>query len=168
MHKLSQDPSKRVQFVNFEQEKLTCNFTPKITKTSSSYEIPDKNSENSSAKDDSKMNIVLNENTFQGLSNVSKPNPQSAAVMEKISKITTKPRVQCHIDNYKSLKMQAKVNHRFHFFPSPFQIVRRLRRLLRMEGIAVLEPMTQRRAVNSENFTTVTSNNAHDAKKEFR
>ena len=39
MHKLSQDSSKRVQIVNFEQEDFTCNFTPEITLTYSSYEI---------------------------------------------------------------------------------------------------------------------------------
>ena len=102
MHKLSQDPSKRVQIVNFEQEESTCNFTPKITITYSSYETPDKNSESSSANDDRKMNMVSNENTFQGLSNGYNVNLQSAAVMEKISKITTKPPVQCHIENYKN------------------------------------------------------------------
>ena len=69
MHKLSQDPSKRLQIVNFEQEDFTCNFTPEITITNSSYETPDKNSENSSANDDRNMNMIPNENTFQGLSN---------------------------------------------------------------------------------------------------
>ena len=29
MHERSQDPSKRVQIVDFEQEDFTCNFTPK-------------------------------------------------------------------------------------------------------------------------------------------
>ena len=72
--KLSQDPIKRVQIVNFDQEEFTCSFTPKTTKTYSSYETPDKNSENSSADDDRKMNMVPNENTFQGLSNCSNPN----------------------------------------------------------------------------------------------
>ena len=85
MHKLSQDPSKRVQIVNFEQEDFTCNFTPKITTTYSSYETLDKNSENSSANDDSQMNMVPYENTFQGLSDGSNPNLLSATVMEKIS-----------------------------------------------------------------------------------
>ena len=66
------------------------------------------------------MNIIPNENTFQGHFNGSNPNLQSAAVMEK-----------------------AKVNHRFYFFPSPFQLIRRL---LRMEDIALLEAMTPRRA----------------------
>ena len=99
MHKLSQDPSKRL--VNFEQEDFTCNFTPEITITYSSYETPDKNSENSSANDDRNMNMIPNENTFQGLSNGSNPNLLSATVMEKISKNTTKPPVQCHIENYK-------------------------------------------------------------------
>ena len=90
--KLSQDPSKRVQIIDFEQEDFTCNFTPEITITYSSYETTDKNSENSSAKDDRNMNVIPNENTFQGLSNGSNPNLLSATMMEKISKNTTKPR----------------------------------------------------------------------------
>ena len=97
MHKLYQDPSKRVQFVNFEQEELTCNFTPKINIMYSSYETPDKNSENSSANDDRNMIMVPSENTTRGRSNGSNPNLLSAAVMEKISKNTTKPPVECHI-----------------------------------------------------------------------
>ena len=43
--------------------------------------------------------MAPNENAFQGLSNGFNPNLQSAAVMEKISKITTKPPVQCHSKN---------------------------------------------------------------------
>ena len=90
MHKLSQDPSKSVQIVNFEQIEFTCNFTPKITITYSSDETPDKKSENASANDDRNMNMVPNEITFQELSNGSNPNLLSAAVMEKICKNTTK------------------------------------------------------------------------------
>ena len=101
MHKLSQQPSKRVQVVNFEQEEFTCNFTPKLTITYSNYETAYKNSENSSANDDRNMNVVPNENTFQGLSNGSNPNLLSAAVMEKLSKNTTKPPVQCHIESFR-------------------------------------------------------------------
>ena len=33
MHRLPQGPSKRVKMINFEQEKFTCNFTPKVTIT---------------------------------------------------------------------------------------------------------------------------------------
>ena len=102
MHKLSQDPSKRLQIVNFEQKDFTCNFTPEITITYSSYETSDKNSENSAANDDRNMNMIPIENTFQGLSNGSNPNLLSATVMEKISKNTTKPPVKCHIENYKN------------------------------------------------------------------
>ena len=109
MHKLSQDPSKRVQIVNFEQEEFTCNFTPKITITYSSYETSDKNSENSSANDERNMNMAPNENTFQGLSNNFNPNLLSAAVMEKISKNATKPPVQCHIENYKNPENSSKI-----------------------------------------------------------
>ena len=86
MHKLSKDPSKRVQIADFEQEDFTCIFTPEITITYSSYETPDKNSENSSANEDRNMNMIPNENTFQGFSNGSNPNLLSATVMEKISK----------------------------------------------------------------------------------
>ena len=42
MHKLSQDPSKKVQIVDFEHEGFTCKFTLKITITYSSYETPNK------------------------------------------------------------------------------------------------------------------------------
>ena len=136
MHKLSQEPSKRVQVVNFEQEEFTCNFTPKITITYSSYETADKNSENSSANDDRNMNVVPNENTFQGLSNGSNPNLLSAAVMEKLSKNTTNHLCNVIFKTIKTLYILAKFNHRFHIFPSPFQLVRRL---LRMGDIALLE-----------------------------
>ena len=143
MHKMSQDPSKRVQIVNFEQD-FTCNFTPKITITYSSYETPDKNSENSSANDGSKMNMVRNENTFQGLSNSSNPNLQSAAVMEKSVKLLQNYLCNVTLKVTKTLECQAKVNHRFQFFPRPFQLVRRLPR---MGEIALLETLTPRRDV---------------------
>ena len=93
MHKLSQDPRKRLQIVNFEQKDFTCNFTPEITITYSSYETPDINSENSSANDDRNKNMIPYENTFQGLSNGSNPNLLSTTLMEKISENTTKPPV---------------------------------------------------------------------------
>ena len=142
-HKLSQDPSKRVQIVSFEQEEFTCNFRPKITITYSSYETLDKNSENYSANDDRNMNMVPNEITFQGLSNGSNPNLVSAAVMEKISRNTTKPPVQCHIGSYGNPENSSKVQPSVSFFPSLFHIGRRL---LRVEDIALLGAMTPRRA----------------------
>ena len=46
--------------------------------------------------------MVPIENKFLGLSNGSNSNLLSATVMEKISKNTTKPPVQCHIENYKN------------------------------------------------------------------
>ena len=119
IYKLSQDPSKRVQIVDFEQEDFTCNFTPEITITYSSYETPDKNSENSSASDDRNMNIIQNEKTFQGLSNGSNPNLLSATVMEKISKNTTKPPVQCHIENYKNPEKSNKIQPSVSFLLQP-------------------------------------------------
>ena len=99
MHKLSQDPSKRVQIVNFEQEDFTCNFTPEITITYSCYETPDKNSDTSSANDDRNMNMIPNENR--------------------------KGRYEGKIQSFL------------------------VRKLLRMEEIALLEAMTPRRAVMS-------------------
>ena len=93
MHKLSKDPSKRVQIVNFEQE-FTCNFNPKNYYNVFQLWNSGKNSENSSANNDRNMNILTNENTFQGLSNGSNPNLLSAVMLEKISKNTTKPPVQ--------------------------------------------------------------------------
>ena len=119
MHKLSQDPSKRLLIVNFEQEDFTCNFTPEITITYSSYETPDKNSENSSANDDRNMNMIPIENTFQGLSNGSNPNLLSATVMEKISKNTTKPPVQCYIENYKNPENSSKIQPLVSFLLQP-------------------------------------------------
>ena len=144
MHQLSQDPSKRVQIVNFEQQEFTYNFTPKLTITYSSYETPSKNSENSSANDDSKMNMAPNENTFQGLSNGSKPNLQSDAVMEKSVKLLQNHLCNVILKAIETLIIHAKVNHRFHFFPRPFQLIRRL---LRMEDIALLKAMTQHGAL---------------------
>ena len=119
MHKLSQDPSKRVQIVNFEKEDFTCNFTQETTITYTSYETPDKNSENSSANDDRNMNMRPNENTFQGLSNGSNPNLLSATVMEKISTNTTKPPVQCHIQNYKNPENSSKIEPSVSFLLQP-------------------------------------------------
>ena len=58
--------------------------------------------------------MIPNENTFQGLSNGSNPNLLSATVMEKVGKNTTKPPVQCHIENYKNpenfIKIQPSVS----------------------------------------------------------
>ena len=167
MHKLSQDPSKRVQIVDFEQEDFTCNFTPKITITYSSYETPDKNYENASANDDRNMNIIPNENSFQGLSNGSNPNLLSATVIEKISKNTTKPPVQCHIENYKNPENSSKIQPSVSFLPQPISTSQEtaengghcsLRDNNTMQGCNVV----------SESFTTITSNNAQDANKAFQ
>ena len=167
MHKLSQDPSKRVQIVDFEQEDFTCNFTPKLTITYSSYETPDKNSENASANDDRNMNIIPNENSFQGLSNGSNPNLLSATVIEKISKNTTKPPVQCHIENYKNPENSSKIQPSVSFLPQPISTSQEtaengghcsLRDNIIMQGCNVV----------SESFTTITSNNAQDANKAFQ
>ena len=106
---------KNHQIVNFEQEEFTCNITPKITITYSSYKTPDKNSENSSANDGRIMNMVPNDNTFQGLSSGSNPNLLPAAVMEKISKNTTKSPVQFYIENYRNPENFSKIQSCFSF-----------------------------------------------------
>ena len=93
-------PAKGFKLLILSKKTLHAILPQKITITYSSYETPDKNSENSSANDDRNMNMVPNKNTFQGLSNGLNPNLLSATVMEKISKNTTKPPVQCHIENY--------------------------------------------------------------------
>ena len=136
MHKLSQDPRKRLQIVNFEQKDFTCNFTPEITITYSSYETPDKNSENSSANDDRNKNMIPYQNTFQGLSNSSNPNLLSATLMEKISENTTKPPVQCHIENYKNPENSSIMQQSFYFLPQPISTSQE-----------TAEAMTPRRAV---------------------
>ena len=166
MHKLSQDPSKGVQIVDFEQEDFTCNFTPEITITYSSYETPDKNSENSSANDDRNMNMIPSENTFQGLSNGSNPNLLSATVMEKISKNTTKP-VQCHIENYKNLENSSQIQPSISFLP---QSISTCQETAESGGYCSLRGNDSAQGCNvvSESFTAITSNNAHDANRAFR
>ena len=165
MHYLSQDPSKRVQIVNFEQEEFTYNFTPKITITFSSYETQDKNSENSSVNDDRNMNMVSNEHT---LSNGSNPKLLSAAVMEKISKKnTTEPPVQCHIENYKNPENFSKNQPSVSFLPQPISSTQET---VDNGGQCSLRgnDTTQGFNVVSESFTTITSNKTHDANKAFQ
>ena len=58
--------------------------------------------------------------------------------MEKISENTTKPPVQCQIENYKNPENSSKI------LLQPIQLVRRL---LRMDDIALLEALTPHRAV---------------------
>ena len=166
MHKLSQDPSKSVQIVNFEQEDFTCNFTPEITITYSSYETPDKNSENSSANDDRNMNMIPNKKTFQGLSSGSNPNLMSATVIEKINKNTTKPPVQCHIENYKNPENSSKIQSSVSFLLQPISTSQET---AENGGHCSLRgnDTTQGCNVVSESFTTVTSNTAHDANNEI-
>ena len=159
MHKLSQDPSKRVHIVNFEQEEYTCNFTPKITTTYSSYETPDKNSETSSANHDRSMNMVPNENTFQGLSNGSNTSLLSVAVMEKISKKYYK--TTCAMSYWKLQKPSVS------FLPQP---ILTSQETAENGGNCSLRgnDSTQGCNIVSESFTTITSNNAHDANKAFQ
>ena len=65
------------------------------------------------------MNMIPNENTFQGLFNYSNPNLLSATVMEEISKNTTKPPVQCHIENYKNPENSSKIQPLVSFLLQP-------------------------------------------------
>ena len=145
MHKLFHDPSKRLKIVNFEQEDFTCNFTPEITITYSSYETPDKNSENSSANDDRNMNMIPIENTFQGgfLTVLTRTCCQLLSWRKSV-KILQNHLCNVILKTIKTLIILAKFNHRFHFFSSPFQLVMRL---LRMEDIALSEALTPRRAL---------------------
>ena len=53
--------------------------------------------------------MIPNVKTFHALFNGYNPNLLSAAVMEKISKNTTKPPVQCHIEIYKNPETSSKV-----------------------------------------------------------
>ena len=156
-----------MQIVNFDQEELTCSFTTKTTITYSSYEAPDKNSENSSVDDDKKMNMVPNENTFQGLSNCSNPNLQLAAVMEKISKNTIKPPVQCHIENYKNPENSNKSQPSVSLLSQPISTSQET---AGNGGLCTLRGNDTTQGCNdvSESFTAITSNNAHDANKAFQ
>ena len=91
-----------------------------------------------------KMKIVPNENTFEGLSNGFNPTLLSAAVMEKISKNTTKPPVQCHIENYKNPESFSRIQLSVSFLPQPISTSQET---AGKEDIAFLEAMTPCRAV---------------------
>ena len=166
MHKLYQDPSKRVQFVNFERKEFTCNLIPKIIIMYSSYETPDEISE-SSAKDDGNMNMVPNENTTRRLSNGTNPNLLSAAVMEKISKNTTNPPVECHIENYKNPENSSKIQPSVSFLPQPISTSQET---AENGGYCSLRGNNTTQGCNivSESFATIKSNNAQYANKAFR
>ena len=112
------------------------------------------------------MNIVPNENTFQGLSNGSNPNLLSATVMEKISKNTTKTPVQCHIENYKKPEKSCKIQPLVSFRPQPISTSQKT---AESGGHCSLSGNDTTQGCNvSESFTTITSTNAHDANKAFR
>ena len=108
-----------------------------------------------------------NENTFQELSNGSNPNVLSATVMEKISKNTTKPPVQCHIENYKNPENSSKIEPSVSFLLQP---VLTSQETAENGGHCSLggNDTTQGCNVVSDIFTTITSNNTHDANKAFR
>ena len=135
-------------------------YFQKITITYSSYETPDKNSENFSANDDKNLNMVPNENTFQGLSNGSNPNLLPVTVMEKISKNTTKPPVQCHIENFKNPENSSKIQPSVSFLPQPISTSQET---AENGGRCSLRGNDTTQGCNvSESFTTKTSNNAHE------
>ena len=104
--------------------------------------------------------MVPNENTFQGLSNGSNPNLLSATVMEKISKSTTKPPVQCHIENYKNPENSSKIQPSVSFLPQPISTSQET---AENGGHCSLRGNDTTQGCNvSESFTTITSSNAHE------
>ena len=110
------------------------------------------------------MNIIPNENTFQGLSNGFNTNLLSATVMEKISKNTTKPPVQCHTENYKkNPENSSKIQPLISFLLQPISTAEN-------GGHCSLRGNDTSQGCNvvSESFTTIASNNSHDANKAFR
>ena len=111
--------------------------------------------------------MIPNENKFRGLSNGFNPNLLSATVMEKISKNTTKPHVQCHIENYRSPENSCKIQPSVSFLLQP---ISPSQETAENGGHCSLRGNDTTQACNviSESFTTVTTNNAHDANKAFR
>ena len=103
----------------------------------------------------------------QGFFNGSSPNLLSATVMEKISKNTTKPPVQCHIENYKNPENFSKIQPLVSFLLQPISTSQDI---AENGGHCSLRgnDTTQGCNVVSESSTTITSNNAHDANKAFR
>ena len=111
--------------------------------------------------------MIPNENTFQGLSNGSNPNLLSATVMEKSSKNTTKLPVQCHIENYKNPENSSKIQRSVSFLLQPSSTSQETAENGGHRSFRANDT-TQGCNVVSESFTTITSNNAHDANKAFR
>ena len=64
--------------------------------------------------------------------------------MEKISKNTTKPPMQCHIENYKNPENSSKIQQSVSFFHQPISTSQET---AENGGYCSLEPMTSRRAV---------------------
>ena len=111
--------------------------------------------------------MIPNENIFQGLSSGFNPNLLSATVMEKISKNTTKPPAQCHIENYKNPENSSKIQPSVSFLLQPISTSQETAengRHCSLRG----NDTTQGCNVVSKSFTTITSNNAHDANTAFR
>ena len=117
--------------------------------------------------DDRNMNMVPNENTTLGLSNDSNPNLLSAAVMEKISKNTTKPPVQCHIENYKNPEISSKILPSVSFLPKPISTSQEI---AENGGHCSLRCNDTTHGCNvvSKSFTTIISNNAHRAFRKLK
>ena len=111
--------------------------------------------------------MIPNENLFQGLSKGSNPNLLSPTVMEKISKNTTKPLVQFHIEKYKNPENSSKIQPSVSFLLQPISTSQET---AENGGHCSLRGNDTKHGCNvvSESFTAITSNNAHDANKVFR
>ena len=119
LHKLSQDPSKSAQIVNFEQEEFTCTFTPKIIIMYSSYETPDKKSENSQLMMIGKCTWYQMKIQLEGFLTVLTQTCCRLLWWRKSLKKRQNHLCSVILKTIKTLKILAKFNHRFHFFPSP-------------------------------------------------
>ena len=85
--------------------------------------------------------------------------------MEKISKNTTKPSVQCH-ENYKNPENSSQIQPSVSFLLQPISTSQET---AENEGHCSLRGNDTTQGCNvRESFTTITSNNAHDANKAFR
>ena len=91
----------------------------------------------------------------------------SAAVMEKISKNTTKPPVECHFENYKNPEKSSKIQPSVSFLR---QLISTSQETAEIGGYCSIRSndTTQSCNIVSESFTTIKSNNAQFASKAFR
>ena len=87
--------------------------------------------------------------------------------MEKISKNTTKPPVQCHIENYKNPEKSSIIQPSVSILLQPLST---RQETAENGGHCSLRGNDTKQGCNvvSESFTTITSDDAHDANKAFR